>query len=161
MNNLPFPVGDRAELYAKQHGLTIEKQIGGGVDGLVQGTDRKTAIKTLNNHHLYRQERDVYRHFRRRKVSNVNGFQIPTLVDVDDELWVIEMTVVSPPFIVDFASASLIRRTEFEPEIRAEWMEAKEEQFEGDWPRVKMAMWALDRIGVFLNDVHPGNVCCR
>ncbi len=150
MSALPFSPKERAELYAKQNNLTIEKQIGGGFEGVVLGTSRKTAIKSLNNLALYRQERDVYLHLKAKNTSNVKGFQIPQFIADDDNLWVIEMTLVSPPFVLDFAGASLLRKTDFEPEIGAEWIEEKKEQFEADWPRVKEMLYGRWRASASL-----------
>lgn len=140
--------------------MTIEKQIGGGFDGVVLGTNVATAIKSLNNKELYRQERDVYLYLKEKEIWQVNAFHIPQLINCDDELLVIEMTLVSPPFLLDFAGASLKGRTNFEPEIWEEWKEEKREQFESDWPEVQQALWTLEGLGVFMNDVHPGNVRC-
>lgn len=162
MTLLPFSPLDRAALYAGSRNLTIQPEpLGGGFDGLVLATDQGTAIKTLNNAQLYRQELAVYRHLKEKLVTNVHGFQVPTLVANDDALSVIEMTIVSPPFVVDFACARLHMRNDFGDEIIAEWRREKQEIFESDWPRVNRLIWAFEQLGVFLSDVHPRNVMCR
>jgi len=161
MSRLRFSPKERAELYAKKNRMTIEKQIGGGFDGVVLGTSQRTAIKSLNSYGLYRNERDVYLHLQKKQVNNVHGFEIPRLIAFDDDLFVIEMTLVSPPFLLDFAGASLVGRTRFEPEIWEEWQTEKKEQFETEWPRVKTMLYALEGLGVYMNDVHPGNVMCE
>lgn len=162
MTLLPFSPLDRAALYAGSRNLTIQQEpLGGGFDGLVLATDQGTAIKTLNNPQLYRQELAVYQHLKEKNVTNVQGFQVPTLVANDDALSVIEMTIVSPPFVVDFAGARLYKRNDFGDEIMAEWRREKQEIFESDWPRVNTLIWAFEQLGVFLSDVHPRNVMCR
>ncbi len=52
-------------------------------------------------------ERDCYRHLKSLAISNIEGFAIPRLIDSDDELLVVEMDIVSPPFLLDFAKAYL------------------------------------------------------
>lgn len=125
------------------------------------GTSHRTAIKSLVHPILYRQERDVYLRLQELNLSNLRGFEIPRLVDLDDTLQVIEMTIVSPPFVLDFAGAKLDRKPQFEPEIMEEWRREKAEQFEDDWQEVQRLIWAFERFGVYLSDVHPGNVMCR
>ncbi len=141
--------------------MSIEKQLGGGFDGIVLGTSRKTAIKSMNNQTLYQQEITVYLRLLERGITNVNGFQVPQLIDHDDSLAVLEMTIVSPPFVLDFAGARLDRRHQFPEDIIEEWRAEKREQFEADWPKVQRLMWAFESLGIHLNDVHPGNVACH
>jgi hypothetical protein len=83
------------------------------------------------------------------------------LIEADDRLMAIEMTIVSPPFVLDFAGARLDRKFDFGAEIIEEWRQEKIEQFETDWPQVQRLIWAFERWGVYLSDVHPGNVMCR
>ncbi|HUQ68133.1 MAG TPA: hypothetical protein VM165_01340 [Planctomycetaceae bacterium] len=161
MTGSPLTSRERAELYAKERALTIEKPLGGGFDGVVLGTNRRTAVKSLNYPILYQRERDVYLRLAEHNVNRVNGFEVPRLIDVDDRLMVIEMTIVSPPFVLDFAGALLDRKPEFELEILEEWRREKLEQFEADWPQVQHLIWTFERWGIFLSDVHPGNVMCR
>jgi len=161
MATLPFPARDRAELYANAKNLTIDKRFGWGFDGTVFGTDTGTAIKVLNHQALYRNELDVYLHPQKKEISSLSGFQIPKLVDHDPDYWIIEMTVVSPPYVVDFAGARLKRPEPFDEEIIAEWTKSKREEFGDDWPSVKRLMFAFETRGVFLMDVHPKNVACR
>uniref|UniRef100_A0A7C2K1V4 Protein kinase domain-containing protein n=1 Tax=Schlesneria paludicola TaxID=360056 RepID=A0A7C2K1V4_9PLAN len=161
MNREPLSPLDRAQRYAKDRGLTIEKPLGGGFDGIVLGTSHRTAIKSLVHPILYRQERDVYLRLQELNLSNLREFEIPRLVDLDDTLQVIEMMIVSPPFVLDFAGAKLDRKPQFEPEIMEEWRREKAEQFEDDWQEVQRLIWAFERFVVYLSDVHPGNVMCR
>jgi hypothetical protein len=82
-------------------------------------------------------------------------------VAASDELRVLEMTVVSPPFIIDFAGAYLDRRPPYayDDEIMADWEENGREQF-GDerWSEVKSVMAAFAGMRIYLNDVHNRNL---
>lgn len=162
MKSPPGTPASRAALYAKSKGTAIDKTLGGGYDGLVQSTARRTAIKAFKADELYRRELKVYQRFLERGFFQADEFQVPTLIEFDDDLIVIEMTIVSPPFIVDFASVvKLDTPPQFEAEIMEEARREQQENFEDDWPRVRRAMRKLEIIGVYLADVHPGNVCCR
>lgn len=94
-------------------------------------------------------------------VQSVKGFQVPTLVNSDDSLMEIEMSIVMPPYVLDFSGASLVKPQQFPDDIRAEWKEQRKELFGEDWPLVQTVIWAFEGMEVYLNDVHLGNVCCR
>ena len=49
------------------------------------------------------------------------GLRVPRLLQFDDDLWVIEMTIVSRPFVLDFAGAYLDMPPDFSDEVMADW----------------------------------------
>jgi len=83
---------------------------------------------------------------------------VPQLLGFDDELWVIEMTVVARPFVLDFAGAYLDFPPDFSEEVLADWQAEKHEQFGSRWPEVQAILRALEGYGVYMVDVNPGNV---
>jgi hypothetical protein len=139
-------------------GKTLASELGWGYEGLVYATSSKTAIKVYIHENLYQKERDVYLRLREHGVRSVMNFKVPRLVDWTDDLCVVEMTVVSPPFILDFAGAYLDEKPPFDADRMQEWEEEKIEQFEDRWPEVRSAMSCFRRYGIHLNDVKPGNV---
>jgi hypothetical protein len=74
---------------------------------------------------LFQRERDVYQRLQERHVVRVLGFDVPQLIRFDNDLWVVEMTIVSPPFVLDFAGAYLDQKPDYPPDVLAEWMEEK------------------------------------
>ncbi|MDB5324348.1 MAG: hypothetical protein JWN40_5979 [Phycisphaerales bacterium] len=58
------------------------------------------------SNHTARSE-NAYIRFQALEIEEVGGFAVPVLRDFDDELFAIEMGIVAPPYIVDFASAHL------------------------------------------------------
>ena len=76
----------------------------------------------------------------------------------DDDLSVIEMTMVERPFVLDFAGAYLDEPPDFSEEVLADWRAEKEEQCEGRWPEVQSVLRSLEAFGVFMIDVNPGNI---
>ncbi len=81
--------------------------LGGGKDGGVWQTNRMTALKIHDRAESYRAERNAYMRFRDVGLIDANGFNVPELTEHDDELLALEMTIVRPPFVVDFASVVL------------------------------------------------------
>ena len=76
----------------------------------------------------------------------------------DDDLWVIEMTVVTRPFVLDFAGAYLDWPPDFSEEVLADWRAEKQEQFGPRWAEVQAILRSLEGYGVFMVDVNPGNI---
>jgi hypothetical protein len=118
----------------------------------------KSAIKVHEREADYCRERDVYLRLGECDVTAVRGCAVPELLDYDDELWVIEMTVVTRPFVLDFAGAFLDKPPDFSEEVLADWRAEKQEQFGPRWPEVQAILGFLEGLGVFLLDVNPGNV---
>ncbi len=153
----------RADLYAQKHGLVLGEQLGSGVHGIVFVAASKTkpgraAIKIHEREESYRRERDVYLRLRGHGIDQIRGFHVPQLLRYDNELWVIEMEIVTRPFVLDFADAYLDKPPDFSDEVLAEWRTEKKEQFGDRWPEVELILLSLERYGVYLVDVSPGNV---
>ncbi|MEX1097105.1 MAG: hypothetical protein WED34_13740 [Planctomycetales bacterium] len=149
---------ERALAYARQHRRTIQGQVGSGWDGIILSTDIKAAIKALRHEPLYSRERDVYRRLSEHRITQLAGFRIPRLIGFDDTLWVVEMELVSPPFIVDFAGARVDSEIDFPEEITAEWVSQKQEVFGDNWPAVRKWIFAFRQHGIYLGDINPNNI---
>lgn len=121
-------------------------------------TDRQSAIKVCHHERLFQRERDVYLRLQSRRVTKILEFKVPRLIGFDNDLWVVEMTIVSPPFVLDFAGAYLDQKPDYPPEVLADWLEEKAEQFGERWQKVQAIMWAFSKLGVHLADVKPGNI---
>ena len=79
----------------------------------------------------------MYLRLQENGIARILEFKIPKLWHWDDELWVLEMEIVSPPFVLDFAGAYLDRPPDFPDEVMEEWWKAKKEQFGERWPVVQ------------------------
>ena len=89
---------------------------------------------------------------------NILGLNVPQLLGHDDELAIIDMTVVERPFVLDFAGAYLDIPPEFPDAIWAEWEAEKQEQFGARWPEVQAVLAALEEMDIHMVDVSPSNV---
>ena len=152
------PFREKADAFAAQLQIEVGRKLGFGWAGIVISTSRQSAIKVFRHERLYQRERDVYHRLAERHVVRILGFDVPQLVGFDDDLWIVEMTIVSPPFVLDFAGAYLDQKPDYPPEVLADWMEEKAEQFGERWSKVQAIMWAFSKLGVFLADVKPGNI---
>lgn len=158
MNESYSEIHRRLEEFATARGRAIHGTLGYGWDGLVVQTDHHTAMKGFRYEQLFQRERDVYLRLQQHDVTNIHGFSVPALIDYDDRLMVVEMGIVFPPFVLDFAGARLDSPPEFPADVLEEWEADKQEQFEDDWPEVRSLMAAFERLGIYLGDVHPGNI---
>jgi hypothetical protein len=146
--------------YCQSRGISInvEYPLGSGIDGCVWPSNRNTAVKVLERQHNYLLERDCYQRFLQAAVTEILGFAVPELVDYDDNLLVVEMRIVSPPFVLDFAKVHLDKRPEFPAETLTEWRESMQELFEDQWPQVRSLLAALEQYGIYYLDAKPGNI---
>jgi hypothetical protein len=79
----------------------------------------------------------------------------------DDSLGVIEMSIVKPPFVLDFASAQIDQPFDFPEDVMTERFAEKREQFGADWSKAVVVLRALEQMGIYMTDVHPGNIKFR
>lgn len=151
--------------YCRRHQceLIVDQSFGFGVHGSVFACIRSTssarnALKIHERVEGYVRERDVYLRLRELGIDSIQGHAVPLLIDDDDELWALEMTVVSRPFVLDFGGAYLDRPPDYDEEILEEWRREKEEQFESNWPKAASILAELRRYGIYVADVNPGNI---
>jgi hypothetical protein len=153
----------RARLHAARRPLELREQLGRGVHGMVmvgqsQVKRDRSAIKVHEHNNAYRRERNVYLRLQEHRVKKLRGCRVPQLLGFDDELWIINMTVVKRPFALDFAGAFLDQPPEFGEDVLADWHAEKQEQFGPHWPEVQAILGVLEGYGIFMVDVNPGNI---
>jgi hypothetical protein len=152
-----------ARAYASQHQLKLAKRLGFGVHGIIfatgdKGKNGRTAIKVHRELEPYRRERTAYERLAQAGVTGILGFNVPQFIRADDDLRVIEMSVVTRPFVLDFAGAYLDAPPDFSEEIWAEWESGKREQFDARWPEVQQVLAALEELDIYMVDVSPSNI---
>jgi hypothetical protein len=152
-------IADEVARYALHRGLQIEGVLGAGKDGTVYDTNLDTAVKLHAVAENYLRERDVYLRLLDCDVTRVCGLSVPILRNYDDQLLIIEMTTVAPPYLLDFASAWLDKPPDFPPEVLDEWHERLRESFGDRFTDILGVLEALARdAGVYMLDIHPHNV---
>ncbi|MEM7809137.1 MAG: hypothetical protein AAF561_13595 [Planctomycetota bacterium] len=133
--------------------------LGGGKDGDVYETDHESAVKIHHSYEVYTRERNAYLRLRDVGIDEVYGLAVPALLDYDDDLLVLEMTVVHPPFLLDFASAYLDEPPDWPEDVVEHWHEQLRERFEDRYGEVVGILAELEeQAGVHLFDVHADNL---
>ena len=155
----------RLQVYANQRGVQLMERLGFGQDGLVCATAQESVLKCLRYERLYQNERNVYQRLNPLGCEEIAGFNVPKLINSDDALWIVEIQIVTPPFVLDFAGASLYRPSRIFAEMSEddylEWMESRIEMYGDEWPLVETLLAQLRRHKIFLTDVKPGNISLR
>ena len=149
--------------YADSHHLQLGERLGFGIHGIIYAArDKakrgKTAIKAHRELEPFLRERDVYERLKCAGITELLGFNLPQLVRTDDDLRIIEMSIVRRPFVLDFAGAYLDSRPNFSSEIWADWEAGKREQFDARWPTVQKILAALEELDIYMVDVSPSNI---
>jgi hypothetical protein len=155
-------LAQRAEAYVQGRGLRLDFQypLGSGIDGYVWRTSRRSALKLCEREKSFREEVESYQRLQNAKVNRILGFAVPGLIDFDDSLMAIEISVVSPPFLLDFGKVYLDAPPPYwnDAEIMAHWHSEGEENFGDRWPEVLRLIGALQKYGIWYVDPKPGNI---
>ena len=149
--------------YASQHQLELAERLGFGIHGIIfvagnKSEGGRTAVKVHRESEPYLRERAAYERLKRAGITEILGCNVPQFIRADDDLRVIEMSIVTRPFVLDFAGAYLDAAPDFPDEIWAEWESGKREQFGVRWPKIQAVLAALEALDVYMVDVSPGNI---
>jgi hypothetical protein len=137
----------------------MERPLGFGREAHVYATSHGTAIKAHEHYDAFERELLCYMRLSSHNVWEVLGHNVPALVDADEELSVLELSIVKRPFLLDFGAARLDSAPDFAPEVLETWEQEKVEQFGEHWPQVQSIIgWMRGRLGIYLLDIHPGNI---
>ncbi|MEX1028244.1 MAG: hypothetical protein WD049_09610 [Candidatus Paceibacterota bacterium] len=150
-----------AQQYAASKGIKLSRFLGDGNDGAVWESSRDTAVKALERSASYEREREAYLRLANQGITDIAGFAVPLLIDTDDTLKIVEMAIVFPPCVLDFAKSYVDHPPEFSPEVIAEWEERTAELFGDDWPVVETILAWLRTYGIHYFDARPGNIRFR
>ena len=139
------------------------EQLGFGIHGTIFVVEHNSkagnaAIKAHFSVEPYLRERSIYQRLKEAHISGIAGFNVPQLIRFNDDLRIIEMTIVARPFVLDFAGAYLDARPAFPEETWNHWESEKREQFEKRWPIVQTVLNALEELDIYMVDVSPTNI---
>ncbi|HLH56237.1 MAG TPA: hypothetical protein VKY92_21765 [Verrucomicrobiae bacterium] len=149
--------------YAARNGLQLAERLGFGIHGIIfvaedKSAGGKTAIKAHRALEPFLREVSVYHRLQEANVTEILGFHVPQVLRSDEDLRVIEMTIVTRPFVLDFAGAYLEAPPDFPEDVWAEWEAEKRDQFDVRWPKVRAILGALEDFGIHMVDVSPSNI---
>lgn len=157
---------EKANAFALRRQLQLGERLGFGLHGIVfavrrEGEFAEHALKLHRFEEPYAREREVYARLMDAAVREVSGLRVPQLLRWDDEEMALEMTIVKPPFLLDFASGFLDFAPTFSDDIWEDWELRNGEQFGEDWPRAKGILADLRDYGIHMLDPSPNNICFR
>lgn len=161
--DLPVGYEQQIESYREKYHSVLMRSLGTGTQGTVftAKSPRHLSLYAVKFHLrqvAFGREVGVYLRLQDLGVSEVCGHRVPQLLAYDDELLVIEMSTVSPPFCLDFGGAYLDQPPDYTPEVWRDWREEKSEDFEDNWPVVEEILAEFRMMGIHIADVNPGNI---
>ena len=158
MDEIPDDVLERRDAYCQQRAIEIVDLRGYGVDGYVWQTTNDNIVKVARSRNPFLAERAVYLRLSSHLLYRLQGFSIPCLIDSDESQFVLELSYVSPPYILDFAAATLDQPPQnFDPNDPA-WVREKSGLFGARWSDVQRLLDALRQYGVHYTDVTVNNI---
>lgn len=150
---------EKANKYSNAHGFDIIQEIGHGTQGIVYQTSVNTAIKVYDLFDGYARERDVYFRLKRRSLDCIRSFKIPRILDSDDNLFILEMSIVHTPCILDFGGAYLDDIPGHIQLRDEEWELSKKEEFGENWDEAKAIIKEIEfKADIWLVDINTGNI---
>lgn len=159
------PLLVRAQDYAHSKRIVIvgTQKLGHGSDGAVWRTTRPSAVKVFRGDGAFHVELECYRRLAEAGVNRIGRFKAPVLMDFDQQLLVIEMEIVTPPYLLDFGKVYLDGPpTDVYDERQmaaaiAEWRD----RFGRHWPEVAFVLEFLKKFGIWYFDPRPSNIDLR
>ena len=148
--------------YCKISGIEIFENttLGHGTDGSVWETSNRTALKAFYREQGYRNEVECYHRLKLNGIITINGFSVPHLEGKNDQLMVIEMTYVQPPYLLDFGKVYLDRPPPYQNDeyVMAAWNEKLQEEFGDNTTKVYGLLHQLKKLGIYYVDPRPANI---
>lgn len=118
--------------------------LGWGLDGVVYARrDPTAAIKIHSQEQGFRKELAVYRRLLNRRVEKFMGFEVPTLMGCSEQHRVLELSIVKPPFLLDFAAATVDEPHDFTPDAMEMWWQKVLDDFGDDFPIARDVFYGL------------------
>jgi hypothetical protein len=155
-------VAKRAAAYVQLRNLLLDCQypLGAGIDGSVWRTSRPSALKICERHKSFSDEVESYRRLHDVDIRRIQGFAVPQLINFDETLLAVEISMVSPPFLLDFGKVYLDRPPPYwnDAEIMADWHAEGKENFGNRWGTVMSLIRTLQKYGIYYVDPKPGNI---
>jgi len=157
-----FDIDGLLNRYASRYRVEFTTRLGDGKDGSVFSTTLGHAVKFLRRRLDYTRELRAYLVLQEQQVVEIEFFQIPQLLRFDDELFAVEMTIVRPPFLLDFVSSYTDEEIEwlnFTEDVLTERETFWEERFGERWPVVARLRDSFHMLtGLTLLDLSHNNI---
>lgn len=156
------PVLSNAYRYCVERAIQLDETsvLGWGQDGTVWKTTVPTAVKAFHRPLNYEVEKACYQRLAEKKLRSIDGLALSRMIDFADELQVIELEIVTPPYLLDFGKAYIDQKAPYDATQLTEYKNMIGELFGDDYPRVlkiTRLLWSLCQIDYI--DAKPANIC--
>ena len=159
MIEIPNEILDRRNDYCERRQIRVIDEDGAwGLDAFVWRSAVGTILKVHRYEDRFRREMAAYDRLTERGLKRLQGFRIPELTQYDEELLVLELSFVRPPYILDFTEVGLDQRP---PDFQLDdpdWEAEKRRVFGRRWADVRRLLEGLMQYGIYYCDVHNQNI---
>lgn len=132
--------------------------LGWGVSGFVfLSSDLRTAIKVHHNPDGFHTEVKAYKMLRRHRITRIGGITIPKLHKEDFDRQLIQIDLVKPPYLLDFAGVRF-SDPKFPPETVRQIDEDIQLRFGRNAAFAYAVQHRLLQIGMYYLDLRPSNL---
>ena len=157
MTDFPEEIVQRRDAYCEVNSTTIGTGPAGiGLEAIVWPTERDSVIKVHRLFTTFDAEVLVYRRLAETNTHRLKGFTLPRMLHYDEDLLIVELSFVRPPYILDFGAARVSPRP---PDFDLDRIEAEFARQHGrDWPDIRRLLEALMQLGIYYSDAHDQNI---
>lgn len=152
----------RAQSYADANKIALHREdpFGHGMDGTIWRTSRHSVIKVFEHQRNFRDELKSYQRLAAAGIESLLGFAVPELIGFHTKLGVLEISIVAPPFLLDFGKVYFDAPPPYwnDAEVMSHWHAEGQESFGPRWPKVLAFVAALQQYGIWYVDPKPGNI---
>jgi len=97
--------------------------LGSGTDGWVFSLEPHSVLKVHKTEARFRNELNVYQRLAEHQVNRVGALHVPELENYDAKRLIIEISYVTPPYLIDFGKSHLDHPPTFDDEARQLWQQ--------------------------------------
>ncbi|WP_145244970.1 hypothetical protein [Aeoliella mucimassa] len=124
-------------------------------------TSIPSAIKAFYREENFFNELRCYQRLQSHGVNEICGLNVPVLEDFDDQLWVIEITFVQAPYLLDFGKATLDAPPPYlvDPQDQRRFQAEWRTEFGSRWTEVNAILHILQsKYGIYYLDPKVANI---
>jgi len=156
----------RLQEYVECYQVRLTGKLGDGVHGVVFSAEsnvkpNRYAVKMHRYAEPFHRELSVYRVLKEKGITMIRNCHVPICIGYDASALALEMSIVTRPFVLDFAGAYIEDVPEFSDEIWEQWRCDQQERFGADWPSVETIISDLRSFGIHMQDISPSNISFR
>lgn len=137
----------------------IVDDLGSGTDGWVFSLKPHSVVKVHQAQHTFQNELEAYRRLRANDVSMIGRFNVPQFISHDADMRALEISFVTPPYLIDFGKCHFDEEIDFTEEAWEIWYARLEELFgDGVSEVVSVRNHLIRRYGIYHDDLSLDNL---